>query len=133
MAESTPRGGLASSLRSLFGNGLALLQTRLELLSVEAQEEKVRLLSLLGYGAAAFVLLSFGLMFLAVLVTVLLWDSHRLLALGVFTAVFLTGGLLALIVVLRLARTPSKLFAASIAELAQDRAAMQTARSEPHP
>jgi len=125
MSETAPRGGLAASLRSLLGNGLALLQTRLELLSVEAQEEKVRLLSLLGYGAAAFVLLSFGLMFLAVLVTVLLWDSHRLLALGAFTAVFLTGGMVALAAVLRLARTPSKLFAASIAELVQDRAALR--------
>jgi uncharacterized membrane protein YqjE len=125
MSEAAPRGGLAASLRSLFGNGLALLQTRLELLSVEAQEEKVRLLSLLGYGAAAFVLLSFGLMFLAVLVTVLLWDSHRLLALGAFTAIFLTGGFIALAAALQLARMPSKLFTASIAELAQDRAVLQ--------
>lgn len=125
MSETAPRGGLAASLRSLFGNGLGLLQTRLELLSVEAQEEKVRLLSLLGYGAAAFVLLSFGLMFLAVLVTVLLWDSHRLLALGAFTAIFLTGGFIALAAVLQLARTPSTLFSASIAELAKDRAALQ--------
>jgi len=41
-------------------NGLALLQTRLELLSIEAQEERVRLLALLTYGALAFVLLSFA-------------------------------------------------------------------------
>jgi uncharacterized membrane protein YqjE len=125
MSESAPRSGLASSLRSLVGNGLGLLQTRLELLSIEAKEERVRLLSLLTYGALAFVLLSFGLMFLALLVTVLLWDSHRLLALGIFTAIFLTSGLIALIAMLRQARTPSKLFAASIAELAQDRAALQ--------
>jgi uncharacterized membrane protein YqjE len=125
MSESAPRGGVASSLRSLVGNGLGLLQTRLELLSIEAKEERVRLLSLLTYGALAFVLLSFGLMFLALLVTVLLWDSHRLLALGIFTAIFLTSGSIALIAMLRQARTPSKLFAASIAELAQDRAALQ--------
>lgn len=124
MSESAPRAGLASSLRSLLGNGLALLQTRLELLSIEAQEERVRLLSLLAYGALAFVLLSFGLMFLAALVTVLLWESQRLLALGVFTAIFLTGGTIALLAMLRQARTPSRLFAASIAELAQDRAAL---------
>jgi uncharacterized membrane protein YqjE len=122
MSETAPRGGLASSLRSLVSNGLGLLQTRLELLVIEAQEERVRLLSLLTYGALAFVLLSFGLMFLALLLTVLLWDSHRLLALGVFTAIFLTGGFIALIAMLRQARTPSRLFAASIAELAQDRA-----------
>jgi uncharacterized membrane protein YqjE len=125
MAEPAQRGGLASSLRSLLRNGLALLQTRLELLSIEAQEERVRLLTLVGYGAAAFVFLSFGLMFLAALITVLLWESHRLLALGMFTAVFLTGGLIALVAMLRQARMPSKLFAASIAELAQDRAALQ--------
>ncbi len=125
MPETPPHSGLAASLRSLLGNGLALLQTRLELLSVEAQEEKARLFALLGYGAAAFVLLSFGLMFLAVLLTVVLWDSHRLLALGVFTAVFLTGGMIALAVVLQLARRSSKLFAASIAELARDRAALK--------
>ena len=128
MAEPAQRGGLASSLRSLLGNGIALLQTRLELLSIEAQEERVRLLSLLTYGALAFVLLSFGLMFLALLVTVLLWDSHRLLALGIFTAIFLTSGLIALIAMLRQAHTPSTLFAASIAELAQDLAAL---RGEP--
>jgi len=125
MAEPAQRGGLASSLRSLLRNSLALLQTRLELLSIEAQEERIRLLTLVGYGAAAFVFLSFGLMFLAALITVLLWESHRLLALGVFTAVFLTGGAIALVAMLRQARTPSKLFAASIAELAQDRAALQ--------
>lgn len=123
MADKAPRGGLAASLRSLFSNGLALLQTRLELLSVEAQEEKAHLFALLGYGAAAFLLLSFGLIFLAVLLTVILWDSHRLLALGAFTAVFLTGGGIALAVALRLVRRRPKLFAASIAELVQDRAA----------
>ena len=125
MAEPAQRGGLASSLRSLLGNGIALLQTRLELLSIEAQEERVRLLTLVGYGAAAFVFLSFWLMFLAALITVLLWESHRLLALGVFTAAFLTAGAIALVAMLRQARMPSKLFAASIAELAQDRAALQ--------
>ena len=36
-----------------------------------------------------------GLAFLAVLLTVLLWDSHRLLALAVFTTVFLTLGAVA--------------------------------------
>lgn len=131
MPEPASRGGLASSLRSLLGNSLALLQTRLELLSIEAQEERVRLLSLVTYGALAFVLLSFGLMFFALLLTVLLWDSHRLLALGIFTAIFLTGGAIALVAMLRQARTPSKLFAASIAELAQDRAALNG--SEPRP
>ena len=120
-----PNRGLFSSLRSLAGSGIGLLRTRLELLSVEVREEKVRLLSLLIYGATAFVLLSFGLLFLAVFVTVLLWESHRLLALGAFAAVFVGGGLAAFVAMLAIARTPSTLFAASLAELARDRAALQ--------
>lgn len=125
MPDMPPRGGLGASLRSLMGNGLGLLQTRLELLAVEVQEEKARLVSLLVFGTAAFVMLSFGLVFLSVFLTVLLWDSHRLLALGMFTAVFLGGGFAALVAMRTLARTPSRLFVASIAELAQDRAALQ--------
>ena len=125
MADTPPRGGLAASLRSLLGNGLALLQTRLELLSVELREEKARLVSLLAYGLLSFVLLSLGLAFLAVFVTVLLWDSHRLLALGAFSAIFLTGGIASLLALRALAATPSRLVAASLSELAQDRAALE--------
>jgi uncharacterized membrane protein YqjE len=84
-------------------------------------EEKVRLGALLGYAAAAFFFLGFGAVFLALFLTVLLWDSHRLLALGVFTALFLVIGLIAAAAAVRIGRQGSRLFAASIAELAQDR------------
>jgi len=113
-----------SSLRALLGSSVGLLRTRLELLAIEAQEEKVRLISLLTFGAAAFVLLSFGLLFLAAFVTVLLWESHRLLALGAFTAVFLAGGIASFLALLGVVRTPSTLFVASLAELSRDQAAL---------
>lgn len=126
MTDSAPRGGLASSLRSLAGSALGLLRTRLDLLSVELQEEKLRLFSMFVYGAVAIMLLSVGVVFLAVFVTVLLWDSHRMLALGIFSALFLLGGTVALVMLATLARTRSKLFAASLAELAEDGAALQS-------
>jgi uncharacterized membrane protein YqjE len=126
MTDSAPRGGLASSLRSLVGSTLGLLRTRLDLLSVELQEEKLRLFSMFIYGAVAIMLLSVGVVFLAVFVTVLLWDSHRLLALGIFSAIFLLGGTIALVMLAMLTRTRSKLFAASLAELAEDSAALQS-------
>ena len=114
-------GSLGSRLRSSIAGALGLLQTRLELLATEFQEEKLRLGSLLGYAAAAFFFLGFGAVMLALFLTVLLWDSHRLLALGVFTAVFLAIGILAALAAARIGRQGSRLFAASIAELAQDR------------
>ena len=88
-------GSLGSRLRGTIAGALGILQTRLELLATEFQEEKLRLGSLLGYAAAAFFFLGFGAVLLALFLTVLLWDSHRLLALGVFTALFLAFGLIA--------------------------------------
>lgn len=118
-------GSLGSRLRSSIAGALGILQTRLELLATEFQEEKLRLGALLGYAAAAFFFLGFGAMMLALLLTVLLWDSHRLLALGIFTALFLAIGILAALAAARIGRQGSRLFAASIAELAQDREMMR--------
>lgn len=116
--------GLFASAKGLLGTGLALLHNRLELLGVELAEERVRLVSLLVYGAAAVLCLAAGLIFLAVLLTVLLWDSNRLLALGVFSALFLGAGVASLAVAMGLARSGSKLFSASLAELRKDRDAL---------
>lgn len=120
-----PARGLYGSLRDLVATGVAIARTRLELLGVELQEEKARLLGLLAFGAAALIFLAAGLVFLAVFLTVLLWDSERLLVLGIFASLFLAGGLVSLTVALRHARAPSHLFAASLAELARDRAAAE--------
>lgn len=116
--------GLFSALRGTLATGLALLGNRLDLLGTELAEEKARTLSLLAWGAAALILLGAGLVFLAVFLTVLFWDSHRLLALGVFAALFLAGGGGALAMTIGLARKSSPVFAASLAELGKDREAL---------
>lgn len=137
MTDGTPggeasRAGLFASLKGLFGTSLALVQNRLQLLGVELSEERGRLLSLLTYGAIALICLSAGLVFLAVFLTVLLWDSHRLLALGVFSALFLGAGVATLLVAVNYARAGSTLFKASLAELARDREALaQSGASAP--
>lgn len=119
--EPAPGKSLGSRLRDYAAGALGILQTRLELLATELQEEKLRLGTLLGYAAAAFFFLGFGAVLLALFLTVLLWDSHRLLALGVFTAVFLAIGIIAALAAARVGRQGTRLFAASISELAQDR------------
>jgi uncharacterized membrane protein YqjE len=116
--------GLFASAKGLLGTGVTLLHNRLELLGVELAEERVRLVSMLAYGGAAFLCLSAGLVLLAVFLTVLLWDSNRLLALGVFSAVFIGAGIASLLLAVSLARSGSKLFSASLAELRKDREAL---------
>lgn len=53
-------GSLAARLRGHAAAAIGILQTRLELLATELQEEKLRLGTLLGFAAAAFFFLGFG-------------------------------------------------------------------------
>lgn len=124
-AGSSPgQGGLFASAKGLLGTGVALFHNRLELLGVELAEERVRLFSMLAYGGAAFLCLAAGLIFLAVFLTVLMWDSNRLLALAVFSALFFGAGIVSLLVTMSLARSNSRLFSASLAELRKDNQAL---------
>lgn len=119
------RPGLYASVKGLLGTALTLLQTRVQLLATELEEERQRLLSLLLWGAVATAAMGAGLVFLAIFLTVLLWDTHRLLVLGIFTAFFLGLGLLAAYLAWKLGTSPSGLFTASMAELSRDRAALR--------
>lgn len=114
-----------ASLRGLLATALGLLQTRAELLALELEEEKIRLLGLLGYGAAALLLLNAGLVFVAIFLTVLFWDGYRLLALGLFALLFLGAGGAAFAAAWRCTRGRERMFAASLDELAKDRAALR--------
>lgn len=123
MPDASP--GLLASLRGLATTGVAMIRTRLELLKVEAQEEVGRITGLLLWGGLAILSGVLGLAFLGVFLTVLLWESHRVLALGIFTALFLFAALIASWVALRLLKQGSRLFAASLAELQRDEAALR--------
>ncbi|OIQ93773.1 hypothetical protein GALL_242610 [mine drainage metagenome] len=121
-AQSSWGGGLRSRLDTLFGAA----QTRLALLTVELQEEKLRLARLLFMTVLTALFLGFAAVFAALWVTVALWDSHRLLALGLSTGLFLVLGLAAASVAARTVAAGSRLFAASLAELGNDRDALKT-------
>lgn len=125
MAVVSGQEGILRSARGLLATAIAIAQNRLELLATELQEERERLLGLAGFAAAAMIFLSLGIIFLAVFLTVLFWDSHRLLVLGIFSALFFGAGLFALAVVRQHLRRPAPLFAASLGELARDRAALR--------
>ncbi|MGQ3114394.1 MAG: phage holin family protein [Hydrogenophaga sp.] len=120
----------SSSLRGLASTVLELVQIRLELFSIEAQEEVLRVGALLVYGAVAVAFLSLGVVLLALLITVALWDTHRLLALGIFTGLFLvTGGVAAWLARERV-RSGTYLFSASVEELRQDREGLRAAKED---
>lgn len=122
---SAPRHeGLFASLKGLFGTSLGLLENRLELLGIELAEERGHLLALLALGAIAFICLGAGMVFLAVLITFLFWETHRFLVLGLFSSIFLVAGLIILHQAFHYSRIGSKIFSASLAELRKDRATL---------
>jgi len=112
--------GLFASLRNFSATAVAVARTRLELLANEMAEEKIRLGQLLVSGVVAMFGLFTGVIFLAVFVTVLLWDSYRLLALGGFALLFLGVGTYAAFQFRARALAGGGLFAASLAELDKD-------------
>ncbi len=116
----------AARLRALLADVIELAQVRLELFTVEAREELARLAGMAAMGVLAVVLLSFGLIFLALFLTVLLWDAQRLLALGIFTALFLGGGGVLALVVRHQLQRGLRLFAATRDELQRDQERLRT-------
>jgi uncharacterized membrane protein YqjE len=127
----TQTGGLFSSLRGFAATGVALFRTRLELLKIESREEVGRVAGLLMWGMAAVLLGVVGVVFLAVFVTVLLWETQRVLALGIFSALFLAAAAVAIASALRLHRQGSRLFAASLAELRHDENVLKSGDPQP--
>jgi uncharacterized membrane protein YqjE len=109
----------------LAGTAFAIAQVRLDLLATEVELEKRRFFDGLLWGAIAWLALDVGLLLLCGFVTLLFLDGYRIAALGVMSMLFLTVGVLLLRKARSRLRSTSGMFAASLAELEHDRAALQ--------
>lgn len=124
MAASPRPERLGVSLKGFVSSLIEIVHVRLELITVEARDEALRLTELLVYGALAIAFLTFGIAFLAVLLTVLLWDSHRLLVLTLFSTLFITLGAVAAVIARARMAEGTRLFASTLDELKRDRDAL---------
>ena len=117
--------GYLSSLKSLGDGLLGSVQDRLELFSVELQEEKFRLIQTFIWISAAIFTGMMTLAFASLTLVYLFWESARLAVLGGLTLLY-AGGLVAIIVAFRrfLARQPTP-FAATRNEIGLDRACIR--------
>ena len=108
MEPATPASaGFLHSLRALGDGLLATVQDRLELFSVELQEEKFRLIQTFVWISAAVFSGMMALTFVSLTLVYLFWASARLAVLGGLTLLY-AGTLLVIIIMLRrlLARRP---------------------------
>lgn len=118
--------GLMESLKQLAGTLVGIVRTRLELLSNEFEEERLRIRLMLLYGSIALFFFGLGIMLCTVLIVVMCWDSHRDLVLGGLAALFFITGIVLSNRLCRLAREKPRLFSTSLAELADDRDQLDT-------
>ncbi|MFG6414524.1 phage holin family protein [Roseateles sp. DC23W] len=116
---------VSAPLRRLTASLLTLGRIRLELFAIEVQEEKDRIAGVLMWSMLAGLMAGFGLLMLLMLFVVAMWDTNRLLALGVSTGVLVFGAVLAAMKVKAFIAQPSTLFSASIGELRQDADALK--------
>ena len=126
MEPATPASaGFLHSLRSLGDGLLATVQDRLELFSVELQEEKFRLVQIFVWISAAIFTGMMALAFASLTLVYLFWASARLAVLGGLT-VFYAGALVAIIIAFRrfIARQPRP-FPATRQEIGEDRACIR--------
>ncbi len=122
---------IAESIGRIGATLVALVQTRLELVAVEVEEESLRLMTYLMLSLLALFLFGIAIVMVAMFVVILFWDTYRLQAvLGMAVLFAGAGALLALKVRAAMAAKP-RLLAHTIAELQKDIEFVKTV-SQPH-
>ena len=115
---------LLSSIKSLAATGAAIAQSRLELLSVDVQIHRSKIIRLMVMIVCALFFLFFGLVMFSLLIVIYSWETDRMLALSILSIGFISVGLIMSLLIVQSLRTMPKLFEASIAEFAKDREAL---------
>ncbi len=123
------RPGLVDSLTATAATMVAIVHTRLDLLSTDLEEEREHFVSLTLFALGAFFCLGVGVVLVASLLVFAVWDTHRFLALGALAATFLTAGASAIVIALKKVKAKPRLFAASLAELRKDRQLLAPTRT----
>lgn len=125
-AGNPPPSGMVDTIRSFLATWVAVVKTRVEIISVEIEEQREWLESLIVLAVAALFCISLGLILLTLFVVVLFWDTAgRMWVLGGFAGLYLIGGTVLSLVLRAKMKAKPKLFAATAAELSKDYAALQ--------
>jgi uncharacterized membrane protein YqjE len=86
--ERPPQQSSPGPLQRILSSAFAIFETRLELIGIELQEEKERLIGVLFLGLAAMLVAMMALISLTVLIAIVFWDTYRYQALGGITVLY---------------------------------------------
>jgi uncharacterized membrane protein YqjE len=114
--------GLLASIRQFGATIVALIHTRIELLTTELEEELQRGVIILAWTMLALFFGALAVLMVAVTLLIIFWDDHRVLVAVLITAAFIAiTGVMAAVARMRIIAKP-RFMAASIEELKRDRA-----------
>ncbi|HEX7862310.1 MAG TPA: phage holin family protein [Verrucomicrobiae bacterium] len=121
-----PPAGVVDTIRSFMASWVAVVKTRVEILSVELEEQREWLEHLMLMAVAAGFLISLGLVMLTIFIVVLFWETDaRLWVLGGFVLIYLGSGVGLWLALRAKIKNRPKLFASTSTELGKDYAALQ--------
>ncbi len=122
-----PARGVLSTAQRIVTIIVGMVETRLRLAVVELEEEKANVIQLLMMAGVTLLFTAFGLMTLLVLLFLAIDPTHRLMALGITTAVLLGLALIGAIWTITKARR-STLLGATRRQLEIDRELLEEDR-----
>ena len=121
--------GLRKSVFGVASGLVGLLRTRLELLALEAADEKARLLKLLGMAFAALLFLTLAVLVFTVSIAVAFWPTeNRYLALGLLAGLYAVLGVGLLVAVRQALLYGPPPFSATLEELGRDAELLERVR-----
>jgi uncharacterized membrane protein YqjE len=115
------RPGLLASIQRLVATFVEILQTRVEIVSTEFEEERERIRELVVYSILTLFFAGTGALLLTLYVVILYWDTHRLNVVGGFALLYLGLGIVAGVILRRRLKARPRLFASTLSELEKDR------------
>lgn len=113
--------GLLGSLRGLADGLLGSVHDRVELFSVELQEEKQRFIQTLVWAAAVFLLGLLALVFGSVALVLLFWDTARVAAIVSITSAYVLGMIVAAVGFRNFIKRQPRPFDATLRALKEDK------------
>ncbi len=118
MEKST---GILAALRELSEQLLGSARDRIELFSIELQQEKFRILELLIWASAVAITGLLALLFASFTLVCAFWENGRLIALGALTLFYGAAFLATLLYLRRLIARQPRPFDGTVDELRADR------------
>lgn len=127
--EEAGRPGLFAALKNILATLLSIGRTRAELLAVEIEEEKYRLIAMWAKAIGAAFLIALGVIMAVFSLALAFWEQ-RVLLFGLFAALFFIGAAVLVVSVRQQAKSPSRLFRSSLSELEADIAQLRSSSRE---